>query len=131
MSRVLDASVLVSALTTTGPVGRWAEKQLRDDDLLTTEPGLIEATNILRRLMLAGRMERFEADSAFRDLMALPLRLVPLTALADRIWALSDTLTSYDASYVAVAEALEVPLATLDQKLATATGPTCHFLLPD
>jgi len=81
--------------------------------------------------MLAGRMERFEADSAFRDLMALPLRLVPLAPVADRMWDLRDNLTSYDASTVAVAEALEVPLATLDRKLASASGPTCQFRLLD
>jgi predicted nucleic acid-binding protein len=40
-------------------------------------------------------------------------------------------VTAYDAAYVALAEELAVPLATLDRRLARAGGPTCTFLLPD
>ncbi len=32
--------------------------------------------------------------------------------------------------YVALAEALDLPLATLDRELARASGPTCRFILP-
>jgi predicted nucleic acid-binding protein len=39
-------------------------------------------------------------------------------------------LTSYDAWYVAVAEALDLPLTTLDQRLTRSKGPTCAFLTP-
>ncbi len=45
--------------------------------------------------------------------------------LLDRIWQLRDNLTAYDASYVAVAEALEVPLMTADARLARVPGPRC------
>ncbi len=38
--------------------------------------------------------------------------------------------TTYDAVYVALAEQLDVPLATLDQRLAAATGPRCTFATP-
>ena len=49
---------------------------------------------------------------------------------ADRVWELRGNLTSYDAWYVAVAEAYECPLATLDLKLSRATGPACRFRVP-
>ena len=32
--------------------------------------------------------------------------------------------------YVALAEATNVPLATLDRRLVRAAGPTCRFLAP-
>jgi predicted nucleic acid-binding protein len=39
-------------------------------------------------------------------------------------------VTSYDAWYVAVAEALGLPLATLDARLSRAKGVSCKFLIP-
>jgi predicted nucleic acid-binding protein len=47
---------------------------------------------------------------------------------AERIWELRHAITSYDAWYVAIAEALRLPLATLDKRLARARGPKCEFL---
>ena len=38
--------------------------------------------------------------------------------------------TDYDAWYVAAAEALGLPLATLDRRLSRAAGPSCRFLVP-
>jgi predicted nucleic acid-binding protein len=58
------------------------------------------------------------------------LELVEYEMLAGRVWELRDNLTSYDASYVALAEVLRVPLATLDVKLSKAPGTTCSFQLP-
>ena len=49
---------------------------------------------------------------------------------AERIWELRANVTSYDAWYVAVAEAAGLPLATLDSRLARANGPNCKFILP-
>jgi predicted nucleic acid-binding protein len=56
--------------------------------------------------------------------------LFPYRPFADRIWELRDTVTSYDAWYVALAESLDAPLATLDRRLAGAHGPICRFSLP-
>ena len=53
-----------------------------------------------------------------------------LKPFAQRAWELRHNLTSYDAWYVAVAEALGLPLATLDEGLARASGPKCDFLTP-
>ena len=49
---------------------------------------------------------------------------------AERVWALRHNLTAYDAWYVAVAEALDCPLATLDRRLSRASGPACEVLTP-
>ena len=47
--------------------------------------------------------------------------------LLARCWELRDNLTIYDASYVALAEAMDVTLLTGDGRLARATGPRCHI----
>ena len=65
-----------------------------------------------------------------RILNALDLRTHPFAPHAERVWALRHNLTAYDAWYVAVAEALDCPLATLDRRLSRASGPACEVLTP-
>ena len=48
----------------------------------------------------------------------------------ERVWALRDNLTGYDAWYVALAEALDCPIVTLDRRLSRANGPTCDIITP-
>lgn len=62
--------------------------------------------------------------------MQLDIELFSFEPFADRIWELRHTVTSYDAWYVAIAEALRLPLATLDERLCKARGPACEFLHP-
>lgn len=130
MSAVVDASLLVAATTDGGAEGTWAEEVLGAGGLVAPHLALVEATNILRRLELAGRLSRLEAGAAAHDLLLLDLELVPFAPFAERVWELRANVTSYDAWYVAVAEELDLPLATLDRPLAAAPGPHCRFLLP-
>lgn len=127
----MDASVLVALTSDAGGVGRWAEQLLIDENLVAPHLALVEATNILRRLELAGKLERLEAASAAADLASLEIQLLPFTPFAERVWQLRLNITSYDALYVAIAEQLDVPLATLDRKLAESPGPRCRFRLPE
>jgi predicted nucleic acid-binding protein len=39
-----------------------------------------------------------------------------------RVWELRNNLSAYDAVYVALAEALDAPLITRDQRLAATAG---------
>jgi predicted nucleic acid-binding protein len=48
-----------------------------------------------------------------------------VVGLLGRVWQLRENLSAYDATYVAVAEAFEVPLMTADGRLARAPGPRC------
>ena len=130
MSTVVDASVVVAALVDSGPHGEWAEKILAAGSLHAPELALVEATNILRRLERAKQISTPEANAAYEDLVQLNVELFSFDPFSDRIWELRHTVTCYDAWYVAVAEALTLPLATLDQRLCRATGPTCQFLTP-
>ena len=63
--------------------------------------------------------------------MQLEIELFPFEPFAERIWDLRRTVTSYDAWYVAVAEVLGFPLATLDERLIKANGPKCKFLMAE
>jgi predicted nucleic acid-binding protein len=130
LSIVVDASVLVALVSDAGPEGQWAEGLLGRHALIAPDLALVESTNVLRRLEIAGKLERFEAASAASDLLDIELRLLPFTPFAERVWALRGNLTSYDALYVAIAERLDLALATLDRRLSEAPGPTCRFLLP-
>lgn len=91
---------------------------------------LAEAANTLRRLEQAGGLTQEQATRAYRDLLEFDLGLRPYGPFADRIWQLRRNLTSYDAWYVAVAEALDCPLMTLDVTLSRAPGPQCAFVTP-
>ena len=122
--------MLVTALVDAGPHGAWAEELLAAGSLHAPELARVEATNILRRLERARKITTPEANAAQDDLMQLNLELFSFDPFGDRIWELRHTVTSYDAWYVAVAEALRLPLATLDDKLSKAKGPKCDFLTP-
>lgn len=59
----------------------------------------------------------------------LGIRRHGCTALLARIWGLRDNLTAYDATHVALAEALGCPLLSADRRLAGAAGPQCAIHL--
>jgi predicted nucleic acid-binding protein len=90
----------------------------------------VEAANILRRAALAGHISDEAASFAHGDLLLLRVELVPYEPLARRVWELRPNVTAYDGWYVALAEALHAPLATLDRRLAESTGPRCTFRTP-
>lgn len=127
---VLDASVVVSALLDGGAEGEWASGLISSRALVAPHlmPG--ETSNIIRRTLLRGAVSLPEAAQAHADLLDLPVELFAFYGLADRVWHLRDNFTAYDAWYVALAEELGVPLATLDRRLASATGLRCAVVVP-
>ena len=130
MTAVVDGSVIVAALVDSGHEGAWAESVVAAGALLAPELALAEASNILRRLELTGEISQFEAAGAHRDLLRLDMDLFPFAPFAERVWALRNNLTCYDAWYVAIAEEFGCPLMTLDRKLSRASGPRCEIATP-
>jgi predicted nucleic acid-binding protein len=128
---VVDASVVVAALVDSGVAGAWAERQLISNHVAAPHLMLAEAANILRLAAVRGEISQDTASLAHADLLALPIELFPYAPFALRAWELRGNITPYDAWYVALAEALDTPLATLDGKLARASGPRCDFVVPD
>lgn len=130
MTCVVDASILVAALLDYGDGGAWSETVIAKGDLAAPELVMAEATNVLRRLERAKLITGMEANAAHNDLSRLAVELYPFAPFAACIWALRTQTTSYDAWYVALAEYLDCPLATLDAKLSRCVGPRCAFLMP-
>ncbi len=123
---VVDASAMVEAL-----VGRDAQPGLLD--ALRGEihaPHLLDAEvlSALRGLTLGGHLDAQTAGQALRDYFDLTIVRHESGPLADRIWPLRHQFTSYDASYLALAEALSVPLHTCDAKF-TGSGHGAQVLL--
>lgn len=127
---VVDASVVVAALMGGDDVGAWAESLLASEPLSAPHlmPG--EASNILRRAEIAGRISADAASLAHADLLELRVELFPYRPFARRVWELRSNVTCYDGWYVALAEFLGAPVATLDVRLTKAAGPGCRFQTP-
>ena len=131
MTLVVDASLVVSALVDAGPTGRWAESLLIVGPLNAPHLMPVEVANILRRAAARGEITLDVASMAHNDLLDMRVELFPYAPFASRAWDLRDNVTpSHAPSYAALAEDLGVELATLDVRLAEATGPQCRFRTP-
>ncbi|MBY5162073.1 type II toxin-antitoxin system VapC family toxin [Salsipaludibacter albus] len=128
MTVVADASIVVAALVDSGSAGQWAADVVAAEPLVAPHLLPVEAANILRRAERHGQLSPDTASLAHADLVELAMDLLPFEPFAERAWELRANVTSYDAWYVAIAEQLDVPLATLDLRLVGAPGTTCQFL---
>ncbi|WP_026929850.1 type II toxin-antitoxin system VapC family toxin [Glycomyces tenuis] len=127
---VVDASAVVAQLTTPGERGKWFAVQMLDKQLFSSEMLHYEVTNILRRGRRQGSLDETAANLAFQDLRDMAIHLEPFSVVATRIWELRESVTAYDASYVAVAEWRRAPLLTADRRLTRSNGPKCEFITP-
>jgi predicted nucleic acid-binding protein len=122
---VVDASVLVTVLAG-AEHAEWVEAILgaggRRQSLWAPHVIDAEVGHSLRRRVAARQLHADDARDALGDLTRLPLRRIAHRELLDRAWDLRDNLSFYDALYVALAEQLEIPLMTLDGRLAKAAG---------
>lgn len=122
---VVDASIVVTALADDGPDGDRVRGRLRGERLLAPHLIDVEVVSAWRRLAAAGDLDERRVGLAMDDLDSLRLDRVPHRPLMVRCWELRQNLTVYDATYVALAEAMQVPLLTADAKLAAAPGLRC------
>ena len=87
----------------------------------------VETVSVLRKRWNTGTLTARRFRQAVDDLFALPLTRYPTGPLMGRAYELRASVTAYDASYVAVAEALRCVLVTGDGRLARASGPRCRI----
>jgi len=118
---VLDASAAIFALANDGEARRIVEA----DTVVVPHLADSEVASALRIQVLRGRIQPGEAQAALGRWARLGLRRFGVTDLLGRIWELRENLTAYDATYVALAEALACSLVTADARLARAPGPSC------
>jgi predicted nucleic acid-binding protein len=126
---VVDASALAVALVDDGASGDRTRQRLRGEQLAAPELVDLEVASVLRRLVASATMPVRRAELAIQDLLAMPLDRAAHQPLLARCWELRDNVTVYDAAYVALAEALGLPLVTADGRLARAPGPRCPIEL--
>lgn len=127
---VCDSSAVVALLLDAGPDGQWATEVLSGCRLLAPSLVMFESSNIIRRHELAGLVSADQAVQAHADLLDLLIEHWPYELLAPRVWELRKNLSSYDASYVAVAELADAPLVTLDRRLSSAPNLRCAITVP-
>ncbi|MGH3138054.1 MAG: type II toxin-antitoxin system VapC family toxin [Gaiellaceae bacterium] len=118
---VVDASAVVELLLGGGVAPRLRDRTHGES---VHAPFLVEveALQALRRIAHTPNLSDDDAAIARLGLDAMPLVLYPHRPLMERIWNLRNTLTAYDASYVALAELLPAPLVTCDVRLARSSG---------
>lgn len=119
---VVDAGAVVNLLIR-NRAGLVVAEHLSDHEPAAPHIFDHEVLHALRRLGVSGRLTQDQMDTAVLDLLDFSVERVAHEALLPRIWFLRDNFTSYDASYLALAEVLAddgVPLLTSDAGFARA-----------
>jgi predicted nucleic acid-binding protein len=122
---VVDASVAGPAVADGGPYGARCRNRLRGERLAAPDLLGVEVLSMLRRQVGRAELALAQAEGAIVDLLDLPVMIYPTALLLRRMWQLRDNLTSYDACYLALAEALDAPLLTRDSRLARVPAVRC------
>lgn len=118
---VFDASAAVLALLGDGD----ARRSLASQTVAVPHLADSEVAVALRGQVLRGSVGADQAGAALERWARLGLRRFAVVGLLARIWELRENLSAYDASYVALAEALACELVSADARLARAPGPRC------
>jgi len=123
---VVDASVLSNVVGDDGAAGAVARDRLGDDsELFAPDLVDVETVAVLRRRWLRNDLSDNRFAAAVEDLLALPIKRMPVGPLMPRAFALRANVTAYDACYVALAETLDCVLLTADARLAGAPTIMC------
>jgi predicted nucleic acid-binding protein len=120
---VIDASAAIELILRT-ELGERVELRALDPDERLHAPHLLdlEVAQVLRRMALLKEITAARAHEALDDYAGLLVERSTHRELLPRIWELRDSMTAYDAAYVALAEALDAPLLTCDRRLARSLG---------
>ena len=119
---VLDASAAVEWLLGR-PHGEAVERRLVGASSIHAPHLLaIEVAQVVRRFTLTGALAADRGEQALLDFSALGVMGHEHEPLLRLVWSMRFNLTAYDAAYVALALALDVPLVTLDRRIAEAPG---------
>jgi predicted nucleic acid-binding protein len=139
---VVDASVITQVLITDTDTPRAIAlfRQIKPSDRIhVPEFCRLECANALWKQVRFQGMPQTEAEQPADDLLALPLRVIPVTGLLKQALpiGLANQLALYDSVYIALAHHLDCPLITADQRqlraaltAGIAAKPITDFLIP-
>ncbi|MGF2953606.1 type II toxin-antitoxin system VapC family toxin [Mycobacterium sp. THU-M116] len=119
---VVDAGVLVLALTSSAAQGDAARAALNGDDCWLAPahmPG--EVLRTLHKAVSREQLEPQDAEAAADAVTALAIEYVlPDALLLRTVWAWRHNISIYDGLYVAVAAERSAAVITVDSRLASA-----------
>jgi len=122
---VLDASAAVLGLLNDGE----ARARMVFEPLSIPHLADAEVAQALRNQCSRKAVSEAEAERALERWSRLGLRRHGALGLLSRVWQLRENLSAYDATYVALAEAIGCELLTADARLAAAPGVQCPVLV--
>lgn len=118
---VLDASSAAELVLET-QTGAAAAHRLGNEHAHAPAHFDVEVAGVVRRAVLRGLITERDGLNAMQHLIEMNVRRWPLRGLIERAYALRATHTVANGAYVALAEALECPLVTGDERLARSHG---------
>ena len=122
---VVDTSVVMQYLlieTYTSQAIVLVQRLHKGVRLCVPEFCLLECANVFWKQVRFQDMQQIEAEQLLIELLALPFQVMPVSNLLMRALqiVLSHNLAIYDSFYIALAESLNCPLITVDQRQAKA-----------
>jgi predicted nucleic acid-binding protein len=119
---VVDASAVLEVLLQTDRARAVEERLFSGATLHAPHLLDLEVAQVLRRYERSGAVSPERGRLALRYFLDFRLERYPHHLFLTRVWDLRHNATVYDAVYLALAEALDVPLLTTDRKLAEVPG---------
>ncbi|MFD7577843.1 type II toxin-antitoxin system VapC family toxin [Kitasatospora sp. NPDC059817] len=125
---VIDCSALVLVLTAHGPDGELVRGRVAAaGDVYAPTLLDYEIQSALLGMQRGGKLTEREVERAVAAYRMLPIAKRETLAFWDRVKKLHANLSAYDAQYVALAEALGVPLITSDARIMRSGAAKCDI----
>lgn len=126
---IVDASCLFEVVASTARAETVRGRMAADPDLGAPHVIDVEVLNVIRREHLQARLDHTAARQAVDDLRDWAGERFSHRGLLTRAWELRNNARGWDAVYVALAEAMDATLITIDARLSRVRGLACRVEL--